>query len=195
MESVVCSPTTPTMPLFSQQIVANLGPTNLDGYVELILRERRDDVISELGLTRVEIPFFIASSNLSRLLVLNKLYEVHLTTTNTTDKHDPLSYCPSALLQQELSSLMKDLKLKHAAYHSGNNALRLLDLSYTPNGMSTSLLREHKDVQGLGITLHSVATSTAVQRDPHSWTQFTVCNVDVRSVEAAQREISSKCRT
>ena len=183
------------MPLFSQQIVANLGPTNLDGYIELILRERRDDVISELGLTRVEIPFFIASSDLSRLLVLNKLYEVHLAITNMADKHDALSSHPSALLQQELSSLMKDLKLQKAAHHPGENTFRILDLNYTPSGMSTSLLREYKDVQGLGITLHSVATSTAVQCGPQSCSQFTVCNVDVRSVEAAQREISSKCRT
>lgn len=192
MGSTIRIPVKATMPLFSPQVIAHLGPSNFDGYVERILSERCHDVISELGLTRTEIPFFNVSSDLRHLLVLNKLHEVHLVITTGADKHDLPLNDPSALLQQELSSLVKEVK--QGAHRLSTEGLRILDLSYTPNGMSALLLCGHENVEGLSIKLNSVVTNTRGQFGPQSCTQFTVCNVDVSCVDAAQKAIG-KCPT
>lgn len=184
----VCNPTTPTMPLFSQQIASHLGPTDLDGYVKRILSERRDDVISELGLTRIEIPFFNVSSELSHLLVLNKLYEARLSITGVVDKHDTSSYYPSTPLQQELKKILKEVN--HTAYRHGSKAtVRILDLGYTPDGITKLLLSGHENVQGLGIKLHRDVTNTTGKFSPQSHAQLTAYDGDVRSIEAVQRTI------
>ncbi|EPS95104.1 hypothetical protein FOMPIDRAFT_1054493 [Fomitopsis schrenkii] len=176
------------MPLFSQQIASHLGPTDLDGYVKRILSERRDDVISELGLTRIEIPFFNVSSELSHLLVLNKLYEARLSITGVVDKHDTSSYYPSTPLQQELKKILKEVN--HTAYRHGSKAtVRILDLGYTPDGITKLLLSGHENVQGLGIKLHRDVTNTTGKFSPQSHAQLTAYDGDVRSIEAVQRTI------
>ena len=178
------------MPLFSHQIVSHLAPANFEDYVERILSDRHDDVVSELGLTPIEIPFFNASSNLSRLLVLNKLYEVHSAITDAANMHEAQPPCVPVPLQQEISTIIK--KVQQTSHHRNNEAFRILDLSYSLDGISNLLLHEHGNMWGLDVKLHPVATSNMVQFDAQPHMDFQVYEVDARRVEAVQ-EVISKC--
>ncbi|KAI0729640.1 hypothetical protein C8Q72DRAFT_913098 [Fomitopsis betulina] len=176
------------MPLFSQHIVAKLAPTNLDGYVKRILDERRDDVTSELGLTRTEIPFFNVSSDLSHLLILNKLYKARLSIAGAIDMLDTSSYDPPALLQDELNKIIKEVN--HIAHHHDTKVeVHILDLSYFTNRITPWILSKHENAQGLGIKFHRDVTDITGEFEPQSHARLTVCDGDVLRIETVQKVI------